>query len=48
VSTRSWLSPTSLVVDRFADGDVTRLFRTGDELRVDPATGIVEILNRGE
>jgi uncharacterized protein len=36
------------VVDRFADGDVTRLFRTGDELRVDPATGIVEILNRGE
>ena len=36
------------LVDRFADGDVTRLFRTGDEMRVDPATGIVEILNRDE
>ena len=36
------------LVDRFADGDVTRLFRTGDELRVDPAAGIVEILNRDE
>ncbi len=34
------------LVDRFADGDVTRLFRSGDELRVDPAAGIVEILNR--
>jgi predicted aconitase with swiveling domain len=34
------------LVDRFA-GDVTRLFRTGDELRVDPAAGIVEILSRG-
>jgi len=33
------------LVDRF-DGDVTRLFRTGDELRIDPAAGIVEILNR--
>ncbi len=33
------------LVDRF-DGDVTRLFRTGDELRVDPAAGVVEILNR--
>ena len=33
------------LVDRF-DGDVTQLFRTGDELRVDPATGLVEILNR--
>jgi hypothetical protein len=33
------------LVDRFA-GDVTRLFRTGDELRVDPAAGAVEILNR--
>jgi uncharacterized protein len=33
------------LVDRFA-GDVTKLFRTGDELRVDPATGLVEILNR--
>ena len=33
------------LVDRF-DGDVSRLFRTGDELRVDPAAGVVEILNR--
>ncbi len=33
------------LVDRF-DGDVTQLFRTGDELRVDPAAGLVEILNR--
>jgi predicted aconitase with swiveling domain len=35
------------LVDRF-DGDVTRLFRTGDELRVDPAAGMVEILNRDD
>ena len=34
------------MVDRF-EGDVTDLIRTGDELRVDPAAGIVEILNRG-
>jgi uncharacterized protein len=33
------------LVDRF-DGDVTTIFRTGDELRVDPAAGLVEILNR--
>ena len=33
------------MVDRF-DGDVTRLIRTGDELRVDPAAGRVEIRNR--
>jgi predicted aconitase with swiveling domain len=33
------------LVDRF-QGDVTRLIRTGDELRVDPAAGLVEILNR--
>jgi predicted aconitase with swiveling domain len=33
------------LVDRFA-GDVTRLFRSADELRVDPAAGVVEILNR--
>ncbi|MGH7047591.1 MAG: aconitase X swivel domain-containing protein [Stellaceae bacterium] len=33
------------LVDRFA-GDVTRLFRTGDELRIEPAIGLVEILNR--
>jgi uncharacterized protein len=35
------------LVDRF-DGDVTQLFRTGDALRVDPAGGVVEILNRDE
>ena len=34
------------LVDRFADGDVTDLFRTGDMLRIDPAAGVVEILNR--
>jgi len=33
------------LVDRF-EGDVTELIRTGDELRVDPAAGVVEILNR--
>ena len=33
------------LVDRF-DGDVTQIFRTGDELRVDPQAGLVEILNR--
>src|SRR5438270_8470699 len=33
------------MVDRF-DGDVTDLIRTGDELRVGPGAGIVEILNR--
>jgi uncharacterized protein len=33
------------LVDRF-DGDVTTLIRSGDELRVDPASGRVEILNR--
>jgi predicted aconitase with swiveling domain len=33
------------LVDRFT-GDVTVLFRTGDELRVDPASSTVEILNR--
>ena len=33
------------LVDRF-EGDVTHLFRTGDTLRVDPAAGTVEILNR--
>ncbi|MBU2533936.1 MAG: DUF126 domain-containing protein [Alphaproteobacteria bacterium] len=32
--------------DRFEDGDVTQLFRTGDQLRVDPEAGIVVILNR--
>jgi predicted aconitase with swiveling domain len=33
------------LVDRFAC-DVTQIFRTGDELRVDPSAGLVEILNR--
>jgi len=33
------------LVDRFA-GDVTQIFRSGDELRVDPSAGLVEILNR--
>ena len=35
------------MVDRFDDGDVTDLIRTGDTLRIDPAAGLVEILNRG-
>ena len=34
------------MVNRF-DGDVTTLFRTGDRLRIDPAAGIVEIIERG-
>src|SRR5205814_2231161 len=33
------------MVDRF-DGDVTDLIQTGDALRIDPAAGLVEILNR--
>ena len=33
------------IVDRF-EGDVTDLLQTGDELRIDPAAGTVEILNR--
>jgi predicted aconitase with swiveling domain len=33
------------LVDRF-EGDVTDLVRTGDQLRVDPGGGVVEILNR--
>jgi hypothetical protein len=36
------------LVDRFEDGDVTRLIRSGDELRIDPAFGFVEILSRDE
>lgn len=32
--------------DRFEDGDVTQLIRTGDRLRVDPEAGVVTILNR--
>ena len=33
------------LVDRFA-GDVTDLIRTGDRLRIDPASGVVEIVSR--
>jgi hypothetical protein len=33
------------MVDRF-EGDATDLIRTGDRLRIDPAAGRVEILNR--
>ena len=33
------------LVDRF-EGDVTDLIQTGDRLRIDPAAGVVEILNR--
>jgi predicted aconitase with swiveling domain len=33
------------MVDRFA-GDVTDLIQNGDELRLDPPAGVVEILNR--
>jgi predicted aconitase with swiveling domain len=29
--------------DRFEDGDVTRLIRTGDEVEVDPAAGLVRV-----
>lgn len=31
--------------DRFVDGDITTLIRTGDRLRVDPALGVVFILD---
>jgi predicted aconitase with swiveling domain len=34
------------MLDRFEAGDVTDLCRTGDTLRLDPAAGVVEILNR--
>jgi predicted aconitase with swiveling domain len=34
------------LVDRCADGDVTRLIRSGDRLRVDPSAGLVDILDR--
>ncbi|HZK88508.1 MAG TPA: DUF126 domain-containing protein, partial [Stellaceae bacterium] len=34
------------MVDRF-DGDITTMIRTGDRLRIDPAAGIVKILERG-
>lgn len=32
--------------DRFDDGDVTKLIKTGDEVIVDPHAGTVTILNR--
>jgi predicted aconitase with swiveling domain len=35
------------LVDRFA-GDVTDLIRSGDTLRIDPAAGVVEVLNRDD
>jgi len=34
------------LVDRFAAGCPTTLIRTGDELSIDPAKGLVTILNR--
>ena len=34
------------LVDRFEDGDVTALFRTGDELLIEPQARRVTILNR--
>jgi predicted aconitase with swiveling domain len=33
------------MVDRF-DGDVTQMIQTGDRLRIDPAAGLVEVLDR--
>ena len=30
--------------DRFADGDITKLIKTGDHLRVDPKQGLVTVL----
>jgi uncharacterized protein len=34
------------LVDRFEAGNPTKLIRTGDELRIEPAKGVVAILNR--
>ena len=34
------------LVDRFEAGDPTTLIRTGDELQIEPAKGLVTILNR--
>ena len=34
------------LVDRFDAGDVSTLFRTGDELAIEPGLGTVTILNR--
>ena len=33
------------MVDRFDDGDVTQMIRTGERLRIDPAAGLVEIMD---
>lgn len=33
------------MVDRFADGDVTTLIRTGDRVEVDPENGVVRVLD---
>jgi uncharacterized protein len=35
------------LVDRFELGDPTRLIKSGDELKIEPAKGMVTILNRG-
>jgi predicted aconitase with swiveling domain len=35
------------LVDRFEEGDVSTLFRTGDEVAVESGLGKVTILNRG-
>ena len=32
--------------DRFIDGDVTQLIETGDDVQVEPAAGIVTVLNK--
>ena len=32
------------VCDRFEDGDVTKLIKTGQKLMVDPAAGIVSVI----
>ena len=34
------------MVDRFEAGDPTAMIRTGDELRIEPDSGLVTILNR--
>lgn len=34
------------LVDRFDEGDVTVLIKTGDRVRIEPKTGVVTILNR--
>lgn len=34
------------LVDRFAEGDITELIRTGDIVRIEPKSGTLTILNR--